>query len=304
MSTKPCVLVVGGVGKTARSVLEAILDSDAFHIVALVRTLSQTKPAVESLRKKGVEIRIGDIQQDSVEKLQSCLEGVDILTSLVQACEAGVGSVVPCDFGTYCFPGTMAMNDQKLAIQSFVRELGVTYTFIDVGWWMWMQRIFPHPLQSPSPGLIKWSGQCYDDGNIKSAVTSFEDIGRFVARIIADPRTANRYVFCWGEQVTLNEVYPVTDRVSGEKLSTSVVSVTADEVLQRIAEGKAKGDALSEGYYEYVYSMYTCGDNTVEKAKANGALDARELYPDFKPENLEQCAKRFYTNVPDYAPEP
>jgi hypothetical protein len=46
--------------------------------------------------------------------------------------------------------------------------------------------------------------------------------------------------------------------------------------------------------YEYVYSLYCRGDNTLEKAKALGALDARELYPYFKPTTLEQWAKEFY----------
>lgn len=75
-------------------------------------------------------------------------------------------------------------------------------------------------------------------------------------------------------------------------------------MIRRSAEGKAQfnetNDELSRiqwTYYEYVYSMYVCGDNTLEKAKADGALDARELYPDFKPQSLEQSAKQFYTTI-------
>jgi hypothetical protein len=54
------------------------------------------------------------------------------------------------------------------------------------------------------------------------------------------------------------------------------------------------------GYSEYMYSIYCCGDNTLERAKVAGALDARELYPDFKPVALEECAKQFYTKIPWY----
>ena len=46
--------------------------------------------------------------------------------------------------------------------------------------------------------------------------------------------------------------------------------------------------------YEYAYSRYLRGDNTLENAKAQGALDARELYPDFKPVTLTHFAEGFY----------
>lgn len=75
-------------------------------------------------------------------------------------------------------------------------------------------------------------------------------------------------------------------------------------MLRRAAEGKAQfnedRDELSHikwSYYEYAYSIYVCGDNTLEKAKADGALDGRELYPDFKPQSLEQSAAKFYATI-------
>jgi hypothetical protein len=39
---------------------------------------------------------------------------------------------------------------------------------------------------------------------------------------------------------------------------------------------------------EYNFSKYLRGDNTRENAKYLGYLDARELYPDFKPISFEQ----------------
>lgn len=53
---------------------------------------------------------------------------------------------------------------------------------------------------------------------------------------------------------------------------------------------------IDKAWAEYVHSIYICGDNTLENAKAKGALDARELYPDFKPETLGQYMKQFYTS--------
>ena len=38
---------------------------------------------------------------------------------------------------------------------------------------------------------------------------------------------------------------------------------------------------------EYVHSKYVRGDNTLANAEYLGYLNARELYPDFKPKSFE-----------------
>lgn len=42
---------------------------------------------------------------------------------------------------------------------------------------------------------------------------------------------------------------------------------------------------------QYTHSKHIRGDNTMENAKYLGYLDARELYPDFKPITFEECVK-------------
>jgi hypothetical protein len=42
---------------------------------------------------------------------------------------------------------------------------------------------------------------------------------------------------------------------------------------------------------QYKYSKFIRGDNTPEVAKYLGYLDARELYPDFKPKTFEEFTK-------------
>jgi len=49
------------------------------------------------------------------------------------------------------------------------------------------------------------------------------DIGHFVARIVGDERTVNRYVFAWGEVLSEKNVYAVMEEVSREKLDRSFV---------------------------------------------------------------------------------
>lgn len=50
-------------------------------------------------------------------------------------------------------------------------------------------------------------------------------------------------------------------------------------------------------YWEYVYSMWVRGDNTLENAKKpeyGSALDAKELYPDIPVRKLVDYAQEYY----------
>ena len=40
--------------------------------------------------------------------------------------------------------------------------------------------------------------------------------------------------------------------------------------------------------YEYWDSLFQRGNNTLAKAKANGAIDYRDLYPDIKPRTFAE----------------
>lgn len=50
------------------------------------------------------------------------------------------------------------------------------------------------------------------------------DIGRYVARIILDPRTLNKMTFTCNEVLTQNEIYDVLERLIGEKTEILCVS--------------------------------------------------------------------------------
>jgi len=87
----------------------------------------------------------------------------------------------------------------------------------------------------------------------------------------------------------------------------SPFQMSTEEIIQCAAKNRIQYDQThAESVlaalvnFEYVYLLYSCGDNTLERAKVDGALDARELYPDFKPESLEEGVKQFYAEVPDY----
>lgn len=150
------------------------------------------------------------------------------------------------------------------------------------------------PAKEPSPGTAELSTTIYGTGNVKSALTDVRDIGKFVARIISDERTLNRYVFCWAEHHTQNEIFALAERIVGKPIPTKHMP---PEKILPLAEVQERG-TLKRTLLQYFNSLYVRGDNTVENAKKEeygGALDARELYPDIKLRSLEDYAKEYYS---------
>ena len=97
-----------------------------------------------------------------------------------------------------------------------MRKLGLSYTFIEVGWWLQVTVPFPTtPLAAPPfperPGysLQDMLNTIYGSGDVKFAVVDLHKIGDLVARILLDERTIDKLVFASETEVTLNEVWNV-----------------------------------------------------------------------------------------------
>jgi len=114
---------------------------------------------------------------------------------------------------------------QKEQVLNHIKQLFLPFTFIDVGYWY--QFSFP-PLPSGKIDKYMFPGtnsKMRGDGTVPNLITDLRDVGRFVARIVADERTLNRYVFAWGEEMTEKQIYSVMEQVSGEKLPVNFVRV-------------------------------------------------------------------------------
>ncbi|TBU52272.1 NAD(P)-binding protein [Dichomitus squalens] len=314
-SRKPLVAVVGATGTTGASITKALLASGDFRVAVIVRPSSLSKSIVSEFRASGAEIRTGDVQ-DGIESLKKTLEGADILVSAVVAWsineqrdliraakEVQVQRVVPCDFGTPGAKGVRALHDEKLAIHDFIKELGVPYTFIDVGWWM--QLYLPLPLRSRLPLPLKeMTWKIYGDGEARNLLTSNQNIGKYVARILADMRTLNHSVIVWEDEVSQAEAHALGERLSGEgdALKKKRIVATKEDYLSAAAAAKEvlakdpsdSGAHMIESWNEYQVSMYVLRENTLENAKRLGYLDVRELYPNITPLPFEEYAKQFY----------
>ncbi|KAL1713803.1 hypothetical protein EV715DRAFT_258057 [Schizophyllum commune] len=301
---KPLVVVFGATGETGRSIVDGLLRSEAFRVAAVVRNPS--KPSAVKLAKRGVTTIQGDLLSITTDRLQEILAGADTVIAsvdfscieaqkkIVDAAKAvGVKRVVPDDFGTDAPAGVMFLHDKKLAIRDYVKQAGVGHTFIEVGWWA--QNTVPYPPEIP--GLhADFSHTVFGTGDVPFAVTDLLHIGDYVARVIQDERTLYQTVFIWEDEITLKKVWQVAEAKLGHAILQNKKAMSEAELLKKLEEARAAGmdQMLYLHMSEYWNSLFIRGDNTVERAKAAGALDFQELYPDAKVSSFEDIAERFY----------
>jgi uncharacterized protein YbjT (DUF2867 family) len=172
-----------------------------------------------------------------VEKLVPLLEGIDTVISAISAGDqleqiplvdaakkAGVKRFVPCGFITVCPPGgVMRLRDDKEVVYQHIKKLGLGYTVIDVGYWY--QISFPTlPSGKVDYAMPMPNTTIFGEDKHATAITDLRDIGRYVAKIIADERTLNQYVFCYGEVLFQKETFGILEELSGEKVEKTYVS--------------------------------------------------------------------------------
>ncbi|KAL1705266.1 hypothetical protein EV121DRAFT_203871 [Schizophyllum commune] len=297
--TKPLVVVFGATGETGQSIVQGLLNSDAFRVTAVVRDL--TKPTAVKVAGWGATLVKADLEDVSQERLQEILQGADIVistvppplletqTKIVDAAKAvGVKRFVPDDFGTEAPKGVLRLHDRKLAIRDYIKASGVPYTFIEVGWWKQLFIPFPPSLTGTVPDITR---QYPGKGDAPVALTDLHNIGTYVARVLQDERTLNQRVFIWEDEATLDEAWKIAEKTFGEEI-LKLKKVQLAAVRAATPPDAPYSVVLSS--VEYANSLYIRGDNTPEKAKASGALLFKELYPDVKTQTYKDFAEAFY----------
>ena len=66
--------------------------------------------------------------------------------------------------------------------------------------------------------FLKSNVKILGDKNMKTAVTDLRDIGPYVAKIITDDRTVNKFVLCYGELLSQEEIIAKMKELSEEKI--------------------------------------------------------------------------------------
>lgn len=66
---------------------------------------------------------------------------------------------------------------------------------------------------------------------MKTALVGLRDVSQYVAKIITGERTVNKYVFCYGELLSQEEVFVKMEQLSGEVIERQYVCLFLDARL-------------------------------------------------------------------------
>ncbi|KAK7699478.1 hypothetical protein SLS64_011616 [Diaporthe eres] len=312
MSNSLTVAVVGATGTTGSAIVAGLLGSSEtlFTVRALARPTSVDKPAYKELESRGVKVIPVDLK-GSENDLVRALSGVDVVISALVFTEldseiplanaakaAGVKRFLQSAMMVVIPPrGVVDLREQKEGILNHIQKIRLPYTYLDAGWWYDISVPTPPSRISKDQDGAVLQGQLGADGNVPIALAEIGDIGRYVAKVIADPRTLNKRVFVYNEIYAQNEVYNLVERLSGEKIQKSYISEEESEaVIEKAKVALAASPSSPEAIRGLVvnqlfYSITIRGDNAPDNAKYLGYLDGKELYPDFEYTTVEDWVK-------------
>ncbi|PYH93033.1 NAD(P)-binding protein, partial [Aspergillus ellipticus CBS 707.79] len=202
------------------------------------------------------------------------------------ASAAGVKRLVPNAWPVTAPPNDIMICDWKEDVFAYMKKSRVPYTVIDTGVW--------HEVAIPrvSSGKLDHAGLMgrtflIGEGETPCAATAIQDIGRFVARIIINPRTINKYVFAYGEHVTQNSFIALAREVTGEDVP--YIPVSKKKGLDLAHKPETEDFMVwQKVIVQYLYNNWAKGDNEASYAKYLGYLDARELYPELEVKSLKE----------------
>ncbi|KAF4425276.1 hypothetical protein F53441_14159 [Fusarium austroafricanum] len=314
------VVIGGASGETGTSIVNALLASpDQFEVTALVRPESASKSVYKDLAKRNVAIKPVDFKD--IKAVTPLLVGADVVIScltILQKAEedalidashaAGVGRFVPSFFASVCpRGGILLIRDMKEELLDKCKQLYLPYTVIDVG--VWFQISLPAVPSGKLDAKLSMPHTIIGaDGNVPYAVTDLADVGKYVARIIADPRTLNKMVLAYGEVTTQNKVWGYVEEFTGETIPRKYLSKEeAEKTIAAVKKGIAENPSDFSLQIQlinigYKYNWGIRGDNTPDHAKYLGYLDAKELYPDVQCKSIREFSKEVIEGSRSAAP--
>ncbi|RFU29712.1 hypothetical protein B7463_g6641, partial [Scytalidium lignicola] len=292
------VAIAGGGSGIGLAIVRAILNSKRYEVVVLSRSNRA------DLVTLGVDIRIADYgsaQQlkeslTEVHTVISCIStyGADSVSAelnlLEGAKQAGVVRFVPSEWATDCHDIVDLYSD-KDTVWEAVKSSGLEYTRFING--LWMNVWGPGCVRDKEEALGGYTGLPFafdlragtatipGDGSQKVALTTMQDIGRFVAASLELPRwqPESRIV---GDKLSFIEVAHLVKTICGKDLRATYVSI---EELSATLEGER--DVGKRFYYQLLSAI------------AQGRMDFKPtlngLFSDVKPMSVAEYLKRYWT---------
>ena len=289
------VLILGATGHLGQH-LPLALQERGHTVHALVRPESLAsgdavkQAQVDALRRRGVVLHPGSLQDDA--SLRAACAGIDVVISAVTGeqlgeqpklfaamLEAGVQRFLPSEFGIDTQQpeaGRCALVDWKRGVQAAVKASGVPYTMVYANGFAsyWAASLGQIGLFAPPATSVRVFG----DGDTPGHFVQPEDIARYVARIIDDPRTENREVglFPADNRRTQNELIAQWESVRGATLGRENIDAATVDWL--IGDAAGKPERMMEWIVlQLVRSVWIDG---ALAERRDGVLDATRLYPD------------------------
>ncbi|CAH8276813.1 unnamed protein product [Arabidopsis lyrata] len=308
---KTRVLVVGGTGSLGRRIVTACL-AEGHETYVLQRPESgidlEKMQLLYSFKRLGARLVEGSFSDH--QSLVSAVKQVDVVVSamsgvhfrthnipvqlkLVKAIkEAGnVKRFLPSEFGMdpsrmgHAMPPGSETFDQKMEVRNAIEAAGIPHTYI-VG--ACFAAYFGGNLSQLGTLLPpKKTVDIYGDGNVKVVYVDEDDMAKYAAKTLNDPRTMNKtvYVRPTDNILTHMELVQIWEKLSGKELEKNYIS--ANDFLADI-EDKEIPHQAGVGHFYHIYYEGCLTDHEVGDDE-----EASKLYPEVKYTRMDEYLKIF-----------
>ncbi|KFK44973.1 hypothetical protein AALP_AA1G327300 [Arabis alpina] len=310
-SEKTRVLVVGATGYIGKRIVSACLAEGHETYVLQRSEIGLDVEKIQlllSFKKLGailVEASFSDHQSlvsavKLVDVVVSAMSGVHfrshnilVQLKLVEAIkEAGnVKRFLPSEFGMdplrmgHALPPGRETFDQKMEVRQAIEAAGIPYTYV-------LGACFAAYFTANlcQMGILlppKEKVNIYGDGNVKAVFADEEDIAKYTAKTLNDPRTLNRTVCIRppNNVLTQNELIQIWEKLTGNEMDKT--NITAKDFLANIDQLEIPHQAGIGHFYHIFYEGSLTDYHVGEEEEASC------LYPEVKYKRMDDYLRIF-----------
>ncbi|ESQ33606.1 hypothetical protein EUTSA_v10009995mg [Eutrema salsugineum] len=308
---KTSVLVVGATGYLGKRIVRACLDEGHKTYVLQRPEIGLDIEKVQLLLSyKKLGVRVVEASFSDHQSLVSAVKLVDVVVSaisevhfrshnilvqikLVEAIkEAGnVKRFLPSEFGMdpprmrHALPPGRETFDQKMEVRQAIEAAGIPHTYV-VG--ACFAAYFAGNLSQMKTLLPpKRKVNIYGDENVKVVFADEDDIAKYTAKTLNDPRTLNKTVYIRPPDNILThlKLVQIWEKLTGNELENT--SITAKNFLANIEQMEPSHQAAIGNFYHIFYEGSLTDHDVGEDEEAS------TLYPDVKYKRMDEYLRMF-----------
>lgn len=221
------ILVTGATGQQGGAVIKSLLNSD-WKLRAITR--DENKPASQELKKAGVEVKQGDMNDSAfLEKAAEGAYGVFSVQNFWEhgyegelnqgkwladaASKAGVQHFVQSSVGGAERKSNLPHFDVKFELENYIKELKLPYTIIRPVFFMENFNTFNKPEEKEGKTVFNLAMK----PDTKLQMIAAEDIGAITTAIFNNPKEyLGKEIEIAGDDLTMPEVAEIYSKVTGK----------------------------------------------------------------------------------------